>query len=99
MWGANWCTRLFVRLPIFSPRRWLMMNLCRSLARCTEGENWAIVYRTTSLAIPALVPMLVLAPSALAQDAVEGEGDVLTAERDGMVVAHGDLEQIAGKPY
>jgi hypothetical protein len=43
--------------------------------------------------------MLVLALSALAQDAVEGEGDVLTAEREGMVVAHGDLEQIAGKPY
>ena len=44
-----------------------------------------IVNRTISLAIPA-------------QDAVEGEGGVLTAKREVTVVEHEDLEQIAGKP-
>jgi hypothetical protein len=43
--------------------------------------------------------MQVLAPSALAQDAVEGEGDVLTAKREVTVMEHEDLEQIGGKPY
>ena len=63
-----------------------------------KGENWVIVKRTTCLAIAALVVMLVLAPAALAQDAVEGEDDVLAAEREATVVEHGDLEQIAGQP-
>ena len=58
-----------------------------------------IVNRTTSLVIPALVAMLVLVPSALAQDAVEGEGDVLTAKREVTVVEYEDLEWIAGKLY
>ena len=58
-----------------------------------------IVNRTTSLAIPALVAMLVLVPSALAQDAVEGEGDVLTAKREVTMVEYEDLEWIAGKLY
>jgi hypothetical protein len=57
-----------------------------------------IVKRTTYLAIAALVAMLVLAPSALAQDLVEGEDDVLTAEQEATVVEHGELEQIAGQP-
>jgi hypothetical protein len=57
-----------------------------------------IVKRTTYLAIAALVVMLVLAPTALAQDAVEGEDDVLAAEREATVVEHGELEQIAGQP-
>ena len=63
-----------------------------------KGENWVIVKRTTYLAIAALVVMLVLAPAALAQDAVEGEDDVLAAEREATVVEHGELEQIAGQP-
>ena len=58
-----------------------------------------IVNRTTFLAIPALVAMLVLVPSALAQDAVEGEGDVLTAKREVTMVEYEDLEWIAGKLY
>ena len=58
-----------------------------------------IVNRTTSLAISDLVAMLVLAPSTLAQDAVEGEGGVLTAEREVMLVKHGNLEQIVSVPY
>ena len=58
-----------------------------------------IVNRTTSLAILALAAMLVLAPSTLAQDAVEGEGGVLTAEREVMLVKHGNLEQIVSIPY
>jgi len=58
-----------------------------------------IVNRTTSLAISALVAMLVLAPSTLAQDAVEGEGGVLTAEWEVMLVKHGNLEQIVSIPY
>ncbi len=63
-----------------------------------KGENWVIVKRTTYLAIATLVVMLVLAPAALAQDAVEGEDDVLAAEREATVVEHGELEQIAGQP-
>ncbi len=48
----------------------------------------------------ALAAMLILVPTALAQDAVEGKDDVLTAEREVMVVVveHGDREQIAGQP-
>jgi hypothetical protein len=71
----------------------------RVLGKSTQkGENWVIVKRTTYLAIAALVVMLVLAPAALAQDAVEGEDDVLAAEREATVVEHGELEQIAGQP-
>ena len=47
----------------------------------------------------ALAAMLILVPTALAQDAVEGKDDVLTAEPELMVVVeHGDREQIAGQP-
>ncbi len=71
----------------------------RVLGKNTQkGENWVIVKRTTYLAIATLVVMLVLAPAALAQDAVEGEDDVLAAEREATVVEHGELEQIAGQP-
>ena len=63
-----------------------------------KGENWVIVKRTTYLAIAALAAMLILAPAALAQDAVEGEDDVLAAEQEATVVEHGELEQIAGQP-
>ena len=71
----------------------------RVLGKNTQkGENWVIVKRTTYLAIAALVVMLVLAPTALAQDAVEGEDDVHAAEQEATVVEHGELEQIAGQP-
>jgi len=46
----------------------------------------------------ALAAMLILVPTALAQDAVEGKDDVLTAEWEVMEVEHGDREQIAGQP-
>jgi hypothetical protein len=71
----------------------------RVLGKNTQkGENWVIVKRTTYVAIATLVAMLVLAPAALAQDLVEGEDDVLAAEREATVVEHGELEQIAGQP-
>jgi hypothetical protein len=57
-----------------------------------------IVKRATYLAIAALMIMLILAPAALAQDVVEGEDDVLAAEREATEVEHGELEQIAGQP-
>ena len=76
-----------------------MMKVCAGRWEgAQKGENWVIVKRTTYLAIAALVVMLVLAPAALAQDAVEGEDDVLAAEREATVVEHGELEQIAGQP-
>ena len=50
------------------------------------------------LAGSTVVALLILAPSAMAQDLVEGEDDVLTAEREATVVEHGELEQIAGQP-
>ncbi len=54
--------------------------------------------RVAYLALAAVVAMLVLVPTALAQDLVEGEDDVLTAEQEATVVEHGELEQIAGQP-
>src|SRR5918997_840518 len=63
-----------------------------------KGKNWVIVKRATYLSIATLVSMLVLAPAALAQDAVEGEDDVHAAEQEATVVEHGELEQIAGQP-
>jgi hypothetical protein len=76
-----------------------MMKVCAGRWEgAQKGENWVIVKRAAYLAIAALVVMLVLAPAALAQDAVEGEDDVLTAEREATVVQHGELEQIAGQP-
>src|SRR3990170_4016439 len=76
-----------------------MMKVCAGRWEgAQKGENWVIVKRTTYLAIAALVVMLVLAPAALAQDAVEGEDDVHVAEREATVVEHGELEQIAGQP-
>lgn len=54
--------------------------------------------RIIYLVMAALVAMLILAPAALAQDLVEGEDDVLSAEREATVVEQGELEQIAGQP-
>ena len=54
--------------------------------------------RITYSVMAALVAMLMLAPAAVAQDLVEGEDDVLSAEREATVVEHGELEQIAGQP-
>jgi hypothetical protein len=56
------------------------------------------VKRIMYLVMAALVAMLILAPAALAQDVVEGEGDVLAAEWEATVLEHGELEQIAGQP-
>ena len=63
-----------------------------------KGGNWALVKRIIYLVMAALVAMVILAPAALAQDLVEGEDDVLAAEREATVVEHGELEQIAGQP-
>ncbi len=54
--------------------------------------------RVIYLATAALVAMLILVPTALAQDLVEGEDDVLAAEREATVVGHEELERIAGQP-
>jgi hypothetical protein len=56
------------------------------------------VKRIIYLVTVALVAMLILAPAALAQDQVEGEDDVLTAEPEATVVEHVELEKIAGQP-
>jgi hypothetical protein len=56
------------------------------------------VKKVAYLAGTTVVALLILAPSAMAQDVVEGEDDVLTAEREATVVEHGELEQIAGQP-
>ena len=71
----------------------------RPLATCAEGTKLGDREQNDFLAIPAPVAMQVLVPSTLAQDAVEGEGDVLTAKREVTVVEQEDLEQVAGRPY
>ncbi len=75
-----------------------MMKSCRPSGRYTEGRKLGTREKDNLLGLAALMAMLILAPSALAQDLVEGEDDVLTAEREATVVEHGELEQIAGQP-
>ncbi len=54
--------------------------------------------RIIYLVTVAFVAMLILAPAALAQDQVEGEDDVLSAEQEATVLENAELEQIAGQP-
>jgi hypothetical protein len=58
-----------------------------------------LLRRITYLAAAALVAMLILVPSALAQDAVPaGDDDPFVPEQNATLVAQEDLEQIAGTP-
>jgi hypothetical protein len=55
------------------------------------------VKRVAYLAGAALVALIVLAPSALAQDAFPGDDDPYLPEQNAVVVEHDELERIAGK--
>ena len=63
-----------------------------------KGGNGVIVKRMIYLAMTALVVMLVLAPSALAQDVAPGDDDPYSPEQNVVVVGHDELQQIAGQP-
>lgn len=64
-----------------------------------KGGNWVIVKRIVYLATAALLAMLILVPSALAQDAVPaGDDDPFVPEQNVTVVDDSQLEQIAGEP-
>ena len=54
--------------------------------------------RVVYLATAALVAMLILVPSALAQSAVPGDDDPLSPEPNAIVVSEEELERIAGQP-
>jgi hypothetical protein len=47
--------------------------------------------------LAALVALIVLAPSALAQDVFPGDDDPYLPEQNAVVVEHDELERIAGK--
>lgn len=53
--------------------------------------------RIIYLVIAALVAMLILAPAALAQDAVPGDDDPLSPEQNVVVLEEDALEQTVGK--
>src|SRR5215210_9244336 len=57
------------------------------------------VKRVAYLALAALVALTILAPTALAQDAVPGDDDPYLPEPNAIVVgSHEELERIAGQP-
>jgi hypothetical protein len=56
------------------------------------------VKRIIYLATAALAAMLLLAPTALAQDAVPGDDDPLSAEQNVVVVEQDMLDDVVGKP-
>jgi len=57
------------------------------------------VKRVAYLALAALVALTILAPAALAQDAVPGDDDPYLPEPNAVVVgSHEELERIAGQP-
>ena len=55
------------------------------------------VKRIAYLVGAALVALIVLAPSALAQDVFPGDDDPYLPEQNAVVVEHDELERIAGK--
>jgi hypothetical protein len=61
-----------------------------------EGGNF--VKRVVYLATTALLAMLILVPSALAQDVLPGDDDPFLPEQNVTVVEEAQLEQIAGQP-
>ena len=63
-----------------------------------KGGNGVIVKRMIYLAMSALAAMLVLVPSALAQDAVPGDDHPHYPEQNVVVVEHHELQRIAGQP-
>jgi hypothetical protein len=57
------------------------------------------VKRGTYLALAAVVALLILAPTAMAQDMVPGDDDPNLPEPNAVVVgSHEELERIAGRP-
>jgi hypothetical protein len=57
------------------------------------------VKRVAYLALAALVALLILAPSAMAQDMLPGDDDPMLPEPNAEVVSsHEELERIVGKP-
>jgi hypothetical protein len=62
-----------------------------------KGGNWALVKRILYLAMSALVAVLILAPAALAQDAVPGDDDPLSPEQNVVVLDKDALQQTVGK--
>jgi hypothetical protein len=56
------------------------------------------VKRVLYLAMAVLVAMMLLVPTALAQDLVPGDDDPMTPEPDAVEVSHEELQQIAGQP-
>ena len=54
--------------------------------------------RMVYLVMATVVAMMVLVPTALAQDLVPGDDDPMTPEPEAVVVSHEELEQIAGQP-
>jgi hypothetical protein len=56
------------------------------------------VKRVVYLATTTLLAMLILVPSALAQDKLPGDDDPFLPEQNVMVVEETQLEQIAGQP-
>jgi len=55
------------------------------------------VKRIIYLATVALAAMLLLAPAALAQDAIPGDDDPLSPEQNVVVLENDELQQIVGK--
>ena len=64
-----------------------------------KGGNWVIVKRITYLATAALVAMLILAPTAMAQDIAPGDDDHFLPEQNVTVVQDDELQQIVGQPH
>jgi hypothetical protein len=56
------------------------------------------VKKVAYLAVAAVVALLVLAPSAMAQDIAPGDDDPYLPEPGATVVEHAELERIAGQP-
>ncbi len=63
-----------------------------------KGGNGVIVKRMIYSAMTALVAVLVLVPSALAQDVAPGDDDPHSPEQDVVVVEHEELQRVAGQP-
>ena len=57
-----------------------------------------MVKRILYLAMAVLVAMMLLVPTALAQDLVPGDDDPMTPEPDAVAVSNEELAQIAGQP-
>ena len=79
---------------------WPRQVLCRLRDRYAGAKREEILLkRMIYLATGVLVAMLILVPSALAQDAVPaGDDDPYVPEQNVTVVDEGTLEQIAGTP-